>query len=88
MNERRVQNGLLIRFARPVALVMDAAARGHLLQFLPPFVQILWVIRIELRGALGMYIFQIAFPAHAPLTTLNGPKFSPSNGHFILPFCA
>jgi hypothetical protein len=35
-----------------------------------------------------MYIFQIAFPAHGPITTLNGPKFSHGNGHFILPFCA
>ena len=88
MNERGVQNGLLIRFARPVALVVQAAARSHLLQFSPPFVQLLWVIRIELRGALGMYIFQIAFPAHGRITALSRPKFSHGKGHFILPFCA
>ena len=68
MNERGVYNGLLTRFARPVALVVQAAARSHLLQFFPPFVQLLWIVRIECRGTLGMYIFQVAFPTHAPKT--------------------
>lgn len=88
MNERGVYNGLLTRFARPVALVVQAAARSHLLQFFPPFVQLLWIVRIEFRGTLGMYIFQIAFPAHVPITKLSRPKFSHYNGHFMLPFCA
>ena len=64
MNDGHVQNASGVRVAWAVALVMKAAAGSHLLQFLPPFIQILRVFGVERRGALGVYIFQIAFPAH------------------------
>ena len=88
MNDGAVQNASGVRLSRAVALVVQAAARSHLLQFLPPFIQILRVVRIELRGTLGVYIFQIAFAAHAELTTLCRAKFSHGNAAFLLPFCA
>lgn len=88
MNDGDVQNASGVRLTRAMAFVVQAATRCHLLQFLPPFVQILRVIRIELRGTLGVYIFQIAFAAHTPITMLHRTKFSHGNAAFSLPFCA
>lgn len=88
MNDGGVQNASVVRLSGAVALVVQAAARCHLLQFLPPFVQILRVFRIELRGTLGVHIFQIAFTAHASITTLCRTKFSHEGAAFLLPFCA
>ena len=88
MNEWDVQNASVVRLSWAVALVVQAAARCHLLQFLPPFVQILRVFRIELRGTLGVYIFQIAFTAHISTTAQCRTKFSHEGAAFLLPFCA
>ncbi len=77
MNDGDVQNASGVRLSRAVALVVKAAAGCHLLQFLPPFVQILRVVRIELRGTLGVYIFQIAFAAHALPTPTIIAMFKP-----------
>jgi hypothetical protein len=35
-----------------------------------------------------VYIFQIAFAAHTPITMLHRTKFSHGNAAFSLPFCA
>ena len=77
MHDGAVQNASSIRLSRAMALVMQAAARCHLLQFFPPFVQILRVVWIELRGTLGVYIFQIAFTAHALPTPTIIAMFKP-----------
>ena len=77
MNDEHVQNASGIRLSGAVALVVQATTRSHLLKLFSPFVQILRVVRIELRGTLGVYIFQIAFAAHALQTPTIIAMFKP-----------
>ena len=77
MNDGHVQNASGVRLSRAVALVVQATTRSHLLKLFSPFVQILRVVRIELRGTLGVYIFQIAFAAHALQTPTIIAMFKP-----------
>ncbi|MBO75733.1 MAG: hypothetical protein CMD33_10715 [Flavobacteriales bacterium] len=68
MNDGIVQNASDTRLPRPVALVVEAATRGHLLQLFAPFIQVLRIFRVERWGAFGVHIFQIALSTH-PLST-------------------
>ena len=77
MNDGHVQNASGVRLSRAVALVVQATTRCHLLQFFPPFIQILGVFGVVRRGALGVYIFQIAFAAHALPTLTIIAMFKP-----------
>ncbi|HBP44307.1 MAG TPA: hypothetical protein DD635_00270 [Flavobacteriales bacterium] len=52
-----------------MALIVQAATRGHLLQLFSPFVQILRVLWIVRGGTFGMHIFQITFTAHVLSTS-------------------
>lgn len=77
MNDGAVQNASGVGLSRAVALVVLAAARSHLLKLFSPFIQILRVFGVVRRGALGVYIFQIAFPTHAFPTPTVIAMFKP-----------
>ena len=57
--------------------VVLAPAVGHPGQLLPPLVQRLGILGIQLRGPFGVHIFQIALPSHAHETNHPEEKFWP-----------
>lgn len=77
MNDEHVQNASGIRLSGAVALVLQATTRSHLLKLFSPFIQILRVFGVVRRGALGVHIFQIAFPAHTLPTPTIIAMFKP-----------
>lgn len=57
MNDGGVKNASDVRLSRPVALIVQAATRSHLLERFSPFIQVLRVFQVVRRGALGVHIF-------------------------------
>ena len=47
-----------------MSFVVLAPAVGHPRQLLPPLVQSLWILGVQLRGPFGVHILQISFSAH------------------------